>query len=211
MAQYFWNEHYNAVEVSPFPTTWKNVAVSNPTPAPGEDITITGELWRYLGGPEDPVTTGVALVIDEYEVTRTTLGTNGRFSITIRASYVTGPYTYWPCVVYDRRYNGVVFRENHGPPIGIEVMSEFVCPWCGATFPSKELLDAHKAVCPYRPTEFVCPWCDAVFATEEELEAHKLVCPQRPTPVPWGNVLLYGSLGLIGIGLLWAVIRWVRK
>lgn len=239
MAQYFWNEHYNAIYVSPFPTTWKNVAISNPYPVVGEEVTITGELWRYMGGPEDPITTGVALLYGEYETARTTLGANGRFSLTIRAPDVPGPYTYFPCVVYDLRYDGAVFPDNHGPPVGIDAQPMFVCPWCGSTFPSEALLGAHKAICPYRPaytcpwcdaafateaelkahkaicpyrpTEFVCPWCDVVFATEEELEAHKLVCPQRPTPVPWGNVLLYGSLGLIGIGLVWTTIKVIRR
>ncbi|GAI14652.1 unnamed protein product [marine sediment metagenome] len=119
---YWWNDHYNATEVSPFPTTWKHVKVSNPTPHPWDPITVTGELWYYLGGPADPTTTGVALVIDEHVVARTTLGPGGKFSLTIGAPPVPGPYTYWPCVVYDLRYDGAVFLENHGPPIGIEVI-----------------------------------------------------------------------------------------
>lgn len=185
MAKYFWNEHYNATEVNPFPTTWKYVAVSNPTPAAGEDITITGELWRYLGGPEDPITTGVALVIDELEVTRTTLGANGGFSLKTRAPYVPGPYTYWPTVVYDLRYNGVVFPENHGPPVGIDVSAP--------------------------PVEFVCPWCGAIFYTQEELEAHMAVCPEQPTPpIPpelLEKILILSSLGLMGVGLVWMAVR----
>jgi len=127
LARYFWNDHYNAVEVSPYPTTWKNVKVSNRYPRPWEPITVTGELWYYHGGPADPYTTGVALVIDEHEVARTTLGPGGRFSLTVGAPPVPGPYTYWPCVVYDLRYpDPAVFPENHGPPIGIEVVPEEV-------------------------------------------------------------------------------------
>lgn len=57
------------------------------------------------------------------------------------------------------------------------------------------------------PVEYRCPWCGAVFATEAELEAHKAVCPKRPPPIHWGKVLLYGSATLIGVGLLWSLVR----
>lgn len=186
---------------------WRNIRVSNPTPTPMERVTVTGELW--LVGPwpfpdRPAVDDEVTLIWDTALAGKDRTDESGRFSIPFDAPLEPSLYTY------------VLSRTDPFWPglpnyyITIEVLSEFVCEWCGSIFTSGELLAAHKAICPYRPVEFTCPWCAIVFATEEALEIHKRVCPRRPDlviPAEWQKVLLFGSLGLIGVGVLWAVMK----
>ncbi len=180
----------------------------------GEDVVFTGtleihDLWTCHWGA-GAWTAGERIVIfsGDVEIASGYTGTDGVFRIPTMLPFTQGIYAYrahfpgrnW-LAARDPCWSDTILVRITEAPI------EYPCPYCGTIFYTLAELEAHKAVCPYRP-KYPCPWCVMVFATEEELEAHKLVCPQRPViPPEVGKYLLYGAIGLVAVGLVLTVVR----
>ena len=174
----------------------------------GEDVVFTGTLevhdfwtchWGAAPGEHIVIFSGDAEIASGYT------GTDGVFRIPTMLPITPGIYAYrahfpgrdW-VAARDPCWSDTTLVRITEAPI------EYPCPYCGTVFYTWGELEAHKAVCPYRP-EYPCPWCGKVFATEEELEAHELVCPQRPVIPP--EYLIYGVVGLVAVGVVLMAVR----
>lgn len=144
--------------------------------APNEEVVFSGRLrgraW-YLVTWVDMVDEPIVLVCGTTPVGETRTGGDGRFSIAYRLPAEPGYYSFYA------RFPGRTCRDAAvSSPITLKVRAEFVCPYCGAAFRTKEDLESHIK------TEHTCPYCGRVFRTRQELEQHMMVCPSKPPPTP---------------------------